>query len=62
MSLERFLGPGCTEGPECRCGEEMKPARTEPIASQSDAQIRIYHCGLCGHEMRLTVWVDELLD
>jgi hypothetical protein len=62
FSLERLLGPNCTEGPECRCGEEMKVARTERVPDQSDAHIRVYNCGVCGHEMRLTVWADELLD
>jgi hypothetical protein len=61
-SIERLLGLNCTEGPECRCGEEMKIARTEQLPDQSDAQIRVYGCRVCGHEMRLTVWADELLD
>ena len=43
-SLERLLGPNCTEGPECRFGEEMKVVRTEQLPDQSDAQIRIYNC------------------
>ena len=60
-SLERLLGPHCNEGPECRCGEEMKLARTERLPDQTDAHIRIYTCALCGHEMRLTVWADDLL-
>ena len=60
-SLERLLGPNCTEGPECRCGEEMKVAHTERLPDQTDAQIRIYTCRICGHEMRLTVWADDLL-
>jgi hypothetical protein len=60
-SLERLLGPHCDEGPECRCGEEMKLARTERLPDQTDAHIRIYTCPICGHEMRLTVWADDLL-
>jgi hypothetical protein len=60
-SYERLLIPGSTEGPECRCGEEMKVARTERLPNQTDAQIRIYTCPICGHEMRLTVWADDLL-
>ena len=50
-----------TELPECRCGEEMKVARTERVPDQTDAHIRIYNCPVCGHEMRLTVWADDLL-
>jgi len=61
-SFERLLGPNCTEGPECRCGEEMKAARTERVPDQTDAHIRVYNCHVCGHEMRLTVWADDLLD
>jgi hypothetical protein len=60
-SLERLLGPSCTEGPECRCGEEMKVARTEQLPDKSDAQVRIYNCHVCSHEMHLTVWADDLL-
>ena len=60
-SLERLLGPNCTEGPECRCGEEMKVARTEQVPDQTDAHIRVYNCRVCGHEMRLTDWADDLL-
>ena len=60
-SLERLLGPNCNEGPECRCGEEMKVARTEQVPDQTDAHIRVYNCRVCGHEMRLTVWADDLL-
>jgi hypothetical protein len=62
MSLyERLLVPGSTELPECRCGEDMKVARTERLPDQTDAHIRIYNCSVCGHEMRLTVWADDLL-
>jgi hypothetical protein len=58
-SLERLLGPNCTEGPECRCGEEMKAAGVNELPNQTDAQIRIYKCPACQHEMRLTVWADD---
>ena len=60
-SFERLLVPGSTELPECRCGEEMKVARYERLPDQIDAHIRIYTCPICGHEMRLTVWADDLL-
>ncbi len=59
MSLfERLLVPGSTELPECRCGHEMQLVRTEELRDQTDAQIRIYNCAYCRHEMRLTVWTD----
>src|SRR5262249_37745890 len=46
---------------ECRCGEEMKLARTERLPDQTGAHIRIYTCRICGKEMRLRVGVDDLL-
>jgi hypothetical protein len=58
--FERLLVPGSTELPECRCGKEMKVARTERVPDQTDADIRIYNCLACSHEMRLTVWADDL--
>jgi hypothetical protein len=39
----------------------MKLARTERLPAQTNAHIRIYTCPICGHEMRLTVWADDLL-
>jgi len=62
MSLyERLLAPGSTELPECRCGGEMQATGVDPLPDQTDAQIRIYKCPACQHEMRLTVWVDNQL-
>jgi hypothetical protein len=61
MSLiERLLVPGCTEMPDCRCGEEMKIARVETLSEGRDAHIRIYTCPACRHEMRLTVWMPDI--
>ena len=53
--------PGSPDLPECRCGHEMKIARDE-LTVRTDAEIRIYKCSICQHEMRLTVWSKELLD
>ena len=62
MSLyERLLIPGSTELPECRCGEEMQIVRDPQVSDRTDAQIRIYNCPACNHEMRLTVWSPESL-
>jgi hypothetical protein len=36
----------------------MHLARTEELRDQTDAQIRVYKCTYCPHEMRLTVWTD----
>jgi hypothetical protein len=59
MSLyERLLTPGSTELPECRCGEEMQIAGVDEVSDRTDAQIRIYKCSKCQHEMRLTIWAD----
>jgi hypothetical protein len=59
-SIERLLAPDCTEGPKCRCGEEMTIAGVDALLNSIDAQIRIYKCSSCQHEMRLTVWTDDL--
>jgi hypothetical protein len=59
-SFECLLAPGCTEGPECRCGEEMKIAGVDELVNHIDAQIRIYKCPSCQHEMRFTVWMDDI--
>jgi len=57
---ERLLAPGSTELPECRCGKEMQLTRIEELPDRTDAQIRIYNCSACHHEMRLTVWSEDL--
>jgi hypothetical protein len=54
--FERLLEPGCTERPACRCGKEMEIARVEQLPDGSDADVRVYRCAACQHEMRLTVW------
>jgi hypothetical protein len=51
--------PGSPDLPECRCGHEMQIARDE-LTDRTDAEIRIYKCSICQHEMRLTVWSKEL--
>jgi hypothetical protein len=57
MSMfERLLEPGCTELPACRCGADMEIASIELLPEGRDADVRVYRCGACGHEMRLTVW------
>ena len=60
-SYERLLVPDSTELPECRCGKEMKLVRVDELPDRTDAQIRIYKCQACQHEMRLTVWASDLL-
>ena len=31
-------------------------ARIERLPEGRDADVRVYHCAACHHEMRLTVW------
>jgi hypothetical protein len=58
-SFERLLIPGSTELPECRCGKEMRIMRVDDLPDRTDAQIRIYNCPACQHEMRPTVWSQD---
>jgi hypothetical protein len=60
-SYERLLVPGSTDLPDCHCGELMHIEGGEELSNRTDAQIRIYRCPVCHHEMRLTVWSDDLL-
>jgi hypothetical protein len=55
-AFERLLEPGCTEGSTCRCGREMPVVSIERLPEGRDADVRVYHCRVCHHEMRLTVW------
>lgn len=57
--FERLLEPGCTERAACRCGNEMEVARIERLPEGSDADVRVYRCAACQHEMRLTVWAVQ---
>jgi hypothetical protein len=57
-NFELMLEPDSTALPDCRCGKEMSLARVE-LAPVNDAQIRIFNCSGCDHEMRLTVWAVE---
>jgi hypothetical protein len=54
--IERLLMPNSTERPDCRCGAEMEFAAAERAGD--GAEIRIYRCATCEHEMRLAVWID----
>jgi hypothetical protein len=57
---ERMLVPGSTEMPDCQCGLEMQLARSTQFDKSPDAEVRIYKCSECGHELRLTVWADAI--
>jgi hypothetical protein len=36
----------------------MAFARSEP--RDDDAELRVYRCSHCGHELRLTVWLEAV--
>ena len=57
--FERLLVPGSTELPDCRCGQEMRVAGFVPLPERPDTHIRVYKCGSCDHELRLTIWSVE---
>lgn len=56
--FERLLVPGSTEMPDCQCGAEMRLAGASQIEKPSGAEVRVYECSDCGHELRLMVWAD----
>jgi DNA-directed RNA polymerase subunit RPC12/RpoP len=58
--FERFLVPGSTEQPDCRCGAEMRLVKANLSPQSANAEIRLYECPTCGHEIRLTVWVEPV--
>jgi hypothetical protein len=53
---ERFLEPGCAELPICRCGKDMYIASTRSSPKMPEADIRVYNCLACDHEMHLAIW------
>jgi hypothetical protein len=58
INLEQLLVPGSTELPDCRCGRPM--AHVTSSQNGDDAEIRSYRCAACGHEMKLTVWLEPI--
>jgi hypothetical protein len=52
-AFEELLVPGSTEVPDCQCGSEM---RLSGAKEASDAEIRIFKCDYCQHELQLMVW------
>ncbi len=57
--FERLLVPGSTEMPDCQCGAEMRLARSKQADKSLGAEVRVYACSACGHELRLTVWAED---
>ena len=37
---------------------QMQIAGVDEVSDRTDAQMRIYKCSTCQHEMRLTVWAQ----
>jgi hypothetical protein len=58
-NFERVLAADSRELPDCRCGAEMPLVNVVPVPRGS-SEVRIFHCSACNHELRLTVWLDDL--
>lgn len=58
QGFQGLLQPNSDEKPECRCGASMALALRQTPELSPDAEIRTYICEACGHEFKLTVWVD----
>jgi len=58
--LERILGVGSTELPDCLCGREMTLSSVQISPDiNPESELRTYTCPACAHELRLTVWADR---
>jgi hypothetical protein len=57
--FERVLAAGSTELPDCRCGVEMRLISIVPVPS-GGSEIRVFRCPDCNHELRLTVWHNDV--
>jgi DNA-directed RNA polymerase subunit RPC12/RpoP len=55
-SSDRLLVPACT------CGKELTLATPNPLPNRDATHVRVYRCGNCGHEMRITVWGTDVCD
>jgi hypothetical protein len=62
MSVDHWLKSGSANAPDCRCGKRMTAFNTVPVPEPTDAQILVYRCASCQHEMRLTVWSADALN
>jgi hypothetical protein len=49
-SSDRLLVPACT------CGKKLTLWAPDTLPSQDVTHVRIYRCGDCDHETRITVW------
>jgi len=57
--FERVVVADSTASPDCRCNAEM-----DLIAIVSspggDSEVRIFRCPECNHELRLTIWHNDV--
>jgi len=57
--LERVLVAGSTDLPDCRCSAEMRLIAVVPVPGD-DSEVRVFQCEACHHELRLTVWHNDM--
>ena len=57
--FERVLAVDSTELPDCRCSVEMRLITITPVPG-GDSEIRIFRCPDCDHELRLTIWNNDV--
>jgi hypothetical protein len=55
-SSGRFLVPACT------CGKDLTLATPNLLPTRDATHVRVYRCGNCGHETRITVWGADVCD
>jgi hypothetical protein len=46
------------DAPDCHCTAEMRLITVMP-RSDGEAEVRIFRCPDCKHELRLTIWRDN---
>ena len=58
-NFERVLAEGSTELPDCRCSVEMHLISIVPVPG-GGSETRIFRCPDCDHELRLTIWHNDV--
>jgi hypothetical protein len=61
INFEKLLEPGSTDLPDCRCGEMMSLTTTAATANPV-AEVKVFRCDQCHHELRLMVWASNPAD
>ena len=57
--FERVLAVDSAELPDCRCRAEMHLISVVPVPG-GGSEIRIFRCPGCDHELRLTIWHNDV--